>query len=113
MKRTMILALLLGVLVVCPLFADENRVAERSDEPAACQADDTAVAAAAAQAAAGAAGAAAAVSRPNLRLQTNEGCGLSCWWKIMVSTDFGQDVAPYPAFWVKVAACEAKCAMME
>ena len=107
MKRMTFLAIVLGLLVVCPIFASENRAAARTDEPAACQPNDTA---SLFKRDAGT-GAPNGTSRPNLRLQAEDDwCAVGCYFSMLNNI---QDMGPYPIFWVKVEMCTVKCRMME
>jgi len=115
-KSITTVAFALSLLLATPLFAGQKNVMQRNDASARCRIANSSpenngsilVRNRAPQPG-------ATQPRSVLRMQSQDdgGCGLSCYAKILISTDFGRDVAPYPAFWVKVGVCTAKCQAME
>ena len=104
MKRMTSLAILFAVLMVCPLFAADKSITP-ADEAVAGLPD-------AAPSHVQRETEAEVVPRPaSPKLQTqalNSGCKFSCYVSTLVNTDFGSDVAGYPAFWVKYDGCVYK-----
>jgi len=110
MKRRISLVILFALLMVCPLFAADKSMTP-ADQAVACL-PDAAPSHIQRETEAAIATEAEAVSRPaSSKFQTqtlDSGCEFSCLMSTLVATDFGRDVAEYPAFWVKYDGCVYK-----